>query len=287
MRIKIGKPFGLALLAILFSASACGGGASADWVELPEHLSGGVVIYGDSRTGHSAHERLMGGMASLVPSAVFHTGDLVGNGTDPDHWEIFNRIASLLPSGTPVYPALGNHEKESELYFDNFELPGNERWYSVDDIEGFNFIVLDTESALSVASSQYQWLQSELASSVSSTEYTIVTFHYPLYSTGKHGSDEKHIGADLVPLFEEYGVDAVFNGHDHDYERSTVNGIRYIVSGGGGAPLRDQTGTSTYSELFVKTYHFSVLYFDGEGKLNVEVWDDKVQLIDRFEINNR
>jgi 3',5'-cyclic AMP phosphodiesterase CpdA len=287
LRIGYAKFLTAALLAVLFSASACGGGSSADWADLPEHLSGGVVVYGDSRTGHSMHEWLMEGMASIAPEAVFHTGDLVNNGLIADQWITFNNIASQLPSGTPFYPALGNHEYESQYYFDNFDLPGNERWYSIDDIDGYNFIVLDTESALSVASSQYQWLQSELSSSVSSTDFTIVTFHYPLYSTGQHGSDDKHIAADLLPLFEQYGVDAVFNGHDHDYERSTVNGIRYIVAGGGGAPLRNQAGTSIYSELYVKAYHFCVLYFDGEGKLMVEVWDDKVRMIDRFEINNR
>ncbi len=281
------RSFSAALLAVLLSASQCGGGSSAGWADLPEHLSGGVVIYGDSRSGHSMHEWLMEGMASIAPEAVFHTGDLVNNGRVADQWITFNNIASQLPSGTPIYPALGNHERESSLYFNNFELPGNERWYSIDDIRGFNFIVLDTESALSVASSQYQWLQSELSSSVSSTDFTIVTFHYPLYGTGYHGRDDKHIAADLLPLFEQYGVDAVFNGHDHDYERSTVNGIRFIVSGGGGAPLRNQAGTSTYSELYVKAYHFCVLYFDENDKLLVDVWSDKVKLIDRFEVVNR
>jgi len=292
LRIERGKSFFLAILVVLLFASNCGGGSSSgDWADLPEHLDGGVVIYGDSRTGHSMHEWLMEGMASITPEAVFHTGDLVNDGRVADNWTTFNNIASQLPSGTPIYPALGNHEHESSLYFENFELPGNERWYSVDDIEGVNFIVLDTGSALAAAttaapaSSQYQWLESELSSSVSSTDFTIVTFHYPLYSTGQHGSDEKHIAADLVPLFEQYGVDAVFNGHDHDYERSTVNGIRYIVAGGGGAPLRNQAGSSVYSELYLKSHHFCVLYFNGEGNLIVEVWNDDVELIDRFTID--
>jgi 3',5'-cyclic AMP phosphodiesterase CpdA len=251
LRIKIGKAFIFALLAIFIFASVCGGGSSADWADLPAHLSGGVVIYGDSRTGHSMHSWVMEGIASLTPEAVFHTGDLVNDGRVADNWTTFNNIASQLPSGTPFYPALGNHEHESSLYFDNFELSGNERWYSVNDIEGLKFIVLDTGSALAgatsliEASTQYQWLESELSSSISSTDFTVVTFHYPLYSTGQHGSDDKHIAADLVPLFEQYGVDAVFNGHDHDYERSTVNGIRYIVSGGGRGAL-EKSGWDQY-----------------------------------------
>ena len=293
MRIKIGKVITLAIVTVFLFVSACGGGSSADWADLPAHLSGGVVIYGDSRTGHSMHRWVMEGMASLTPEAVFHTGDLVNDGRVAANWTTFNNIASQLPSGTPFYPALGNHEHESSLYFDNFELPGNERWYSVNDIEGLKFIVLDTGSALAAATSlieastQYQWLESELSSSISSTEFTVVVFHYPLYSTGRHGSDDKDVREYLEPLFQQYGVDAVFNGHDHDYERSTVNGIRYIVAGGGGAPLRNQKSTSPDSELFVKAYHFCVLYFDNNSSLMADVWDDDVELLDRFEIINR
>jgi hypothetical protein len=279
--------FAVVLIVVFLSPLACGGGSSADWADLPDHLSGGVVIYGDSRTGHSMHRWLVEGMASIAPEAVFHTGDLVYNGRSAENWVIFNNIASQLASGTLVYPALGNHEHASALYFDNFDLPGNERWYSIDDIDGYNFIVLDTGSALSATSSQHQWLQSELSSSVSSTDFTIVTFHYPLYSTGQHGSDEKDIAAEITPLFEQYGVDAVFNGHDHDYERSTVNGIRYIVAGGGGAPLRDQAGASPHSELYVKAHHFCILYFDETDRLMVEVWNDSVEMIDSFEVINR
>ncbi|MGD8353145.1 MAG: metallophosphoesterase [Pseudomonadota bacterium] len=283
----------LMLLTVLFSVSSCGDGAPGDWADLPGYLDGGIVVYGDSRTGHREHRWLVEGMATLGPEAVFHTGDLVTDGRLADNWITFNDIASQLPSGTPIYPALGNHEHESELYFDNFELPGNERWYAVDDLPGVKFIVLDSGSDLSSAtnadpaSEQYAWLESELKSSVSDTVYTLVAFHYPLYSTGYHGSDEKDLADDLVPLFEQYGVDAVFNGHDHDYERSTVDGIRYIVTGGGGAPLRNQAGTSEYSDVFAKAYHFCVLYFDQEGKLMAEAWSAEVKLIDRFEITNR
>jgi predicted phosphodiesterase len=287
------KTLTTAFLVLLIYAAACGGESSGNWNDLPEYLSGSVIVYGDSRTGHDMHRNIMKGMASLEPEAVFHTGDLVSNGRDPENWVIFNNIASQLPSHTPIYPALGNHEHASSLYFDNFDLPGNERWYSVDDIDGLKFIILDSGSELSPAttltpaSPQYQWLESELSSGVSATDVSIVLFHYPLYSTGYHGSDDKDIRDSLVPLFQKYGVDAVFNGHDHDYERFTINGIRYIVTGGGGAPLRNQRGTSIYSELFVKVHHFCALYFDGGGRLMVEVWSDKAKRIDEFEIQNR
>ena len=282
----------IAFLIVGLSATSCGSSSSStDWSVLPEHLSGGIAVYGDSRSGHSAHENIVEGISTIGPTAVFHTGDLVSDGRMEEQWITFNSIVSQLPSGTPIYPALGNHDEPNDpatLFFDNFELDGNERWYSVDNIDGFNFVILDTESNIAPGSTQYQWLESELSFSVSGTEYTIVTYHYPQYSTGQHGSDEHGTLGHLPALFEQYGVDAVFNGHDHNYERFTVNGIRYIVAGGGGAPLRNQdTGHPDIglSEVYIKSYHFCVLYFDDEQKLTVEVWSHKVQLLDRFFID--
>ena len=58
-------------------------------------------------------------------------------------------------------------------------------------------------------------------------------FHHPLYSSGaSHGSDTA-LRDQLEPLFIKYGVDAVFAGHEHFYERiKPQKGIYYFVSGG-------------------------------------------------------
>jgi 3',5'-cyclic AMP phosphodiesterase CpdA len=193
----------------LLSATSCATTSSVtDWSVLPEPLSGGIAVYGDSRSGHSAHENILEGISTIRPTAVFHTGDLVSDGRVEEQWVTFNNIVSQLPSGTPFYPALGNHDEPNDpatLFFDNFELPGNERWYSVDIIDGFNFVILDTESNIAPGSTQYQWLESELSSSVSGTDYTIVTYHYPQYSTGQHGSDEHGTLGHLPAMFEQYG----------------------------------------------------------------------------------
>ncbi|MFV2081354.1 MAG: metallophosphoesterase [bacterium] len=278
------RKFWAALLVLIVTlvTTVCGS-SSADWSELPAYLNGGIVVYGDSRTGHSAHAWIMEGIATIKPSAVFHTGDLVGNGNDPDDWKTFNRIASKLPPGTPIYPALGNHEKESPLYFNNFTLPGNERWYSV-EISGIHLAILDTGTDLSPGSTQYQWLENDLSTIGPGINFIAVVFHYPPYSTGKHGEDEKGLRSKIVPLFEQYGVDLVFNGHDHNYERLLINGVQYIVTGGGGAPLRSQARTSPGSLIYKKVHHFVVIYFTGNSNLSVDVWDWTVNLIDQFEV---
>jgi len=242
-----------------------------------------IVVYGDSRTGHSIHQQIVDAIVALNPIAVFHTGDLVENGLNPDHWAVFNSIVSELVETAEFYPALGNHELDSQLFFDNFDLPNNERWYSV-DINNIHFIVLDSNSPTDDGSEQYEWLQADLYNIADETGFIIVVLHHPPFSTGPHVEDEKGLRQSIVPLLEQYGVEAVFAGHDHTYERSVYNDIFYIVTGGGGAPLYDQARTSPYSQLYVKAYHFCTIS-TSDGQLTVSVFDVNSSLIDQFVID--
>lgn len=241
-----------------------------------------IVVYGDSRTGHDIHEKVVGAILEFEPIAVFHTGDLVDDGTDADQWETFNEITSDLLEITDFYPALGNHERNSDLYYSSFELPGNEQWYSV-DVNNIHFIILDSDVDLSIDSEQYEWLGVDIKGITDDIEFIVAIFHHPPFSTGPHEEDEKGLRESIVPLFEEYEVDIVFSGHDHSYERSLYNGIYYIVAGGGGAPLYDQERTSAVSQKFLKSYNFCVIEVE-EDKLNIDVYDEESVLIDTFEV---
>ena len=194
-----------------------------------------LVVYGDSRSGHQAHRAVVSGIMTVNPSAVYHTGDLVNDGRLEADWDTFNLITAPIREAFDFYPALGNHEHDDSLYYNNFELPGNERWYSVTE-DNIHFIILDSNSPSHDSSEQYLWLENHLMTLGDSISFTAAVFHHPPYSTGPHVEDEKNLRDTFVPLFEKYGVDIVFNGHDHCYERSFVNGIYYIVAGGGGAP---------------------------------------------------
>ncbi len=75
----------------------------------------------------------------------------------------------------------------------------------------------------------------------------------------------------------------VFNGHEHNYERSLVNSVYYIVSGGGGAPLYGMKYSNPYSQVFVKAYHFCRLSL-ANNRLDVEVISKDGELIDLFSV---
>jgi len=271
-----------ALLGLLFLAAFSLG----CWV--PSRPAGDfrpVVVYGDTRSGHEAHRKVLAAVLKVHPAAVFHTGDLVEDGLVPAEWDTFNAIVSPLLEQSPLFPAIGNHERNSELYFDNFELPNNEEWYSVEQ-EGIHFIVLNSCSGIGKDSEQFQWLERDLAEAGGKEDFIVVVLHHPPYSTGPHDEDEKGLRETVVPMFEKWGVSVVFSGHDHTYERSVVNGIYYVVTGGGGAPLYDQARESPWSQVFAKKHHFCVLSRDSR-RLLVEAFDPDFRVIDRFGVARR
>ncbi len=241
-----------------------------------------ILVYGDTRTGHTVHQALVDSMVPLKPAAVFHTGDLVDDGTIPDRWVTFNTITAALRAETDYFPALGNHERQSQLFFDNFDLPNNEQWYSVER-NNTHFILLNSCVDMGPTSEQYQWLMADLNGIDSAITFRVVVFHQPLHSTGRHGGADT-LAQLLAPIFEQHHVDIVFNGHDHDYERSLCDGIYYVVAGGGGAPLYDQAGADPCSQLYLKTHHFCKLSMLGK-RLVVKAYDLTGAKIDEFEIH--
>jgi hypothetical protein len=100
---------------------------------------------------------------------------------------------------------------------------------------------------------QTLWLLHELRTR--SEPFAIVFFHHPLYSSGEEHGNTTLLQKLWAPVFEHFHVDIVFNGHDHDYERSLVNGVTYIVTGGGGAPLTN-VGHSPWTIYSEKTFHY-------------------------------
>ncbi len=227
----------------------------------PTQTAFSFVAFGDTRTDHAAHSRVVSSILSLAPDLVLHTGDMVENGQEASQWTTFFDIERDLMRQAPFYGVLGNHEHSSPLYFEAFHLPGNEHWYSF-DYANAHFIGLEIVHSASYApgSEQMLWLQNDLAQT--RQRWKVVFFHIPPFSSGAHGSDLQ-VRAALEPLFVQYGVDLVFNGHDHDYERSLAKGIIYIVSGGGGAPLYTKVNSNPASVYFTSTYHSVLVTVTG------------------------
>lgn len=267
-----------------------------------------VIVLGDVRSLPQRWHKVSQRVFRQEQEALFviGTGDYPSDGRKYDQWrkQFFEPARNLLAS-KPMWPAIGNHEAtrrhddltrpEASRYFSLFELPGNERWYRV-DYHLMTLLVLDSNSRLSPEHEQYKWLRQQLRTE--RKRFTLVAFHHAPFSSGPHAAihpdaTPKEWPIDqgrrfLVPLFEMYGVDLVLNGHDHIYERSEKNGIPYIVTGGGGAPLyKINSAPNPYQVVAKSTNHYVRLNIAKQG-IDLNAIDSTGAVIDsvRFAPNS-
>lgn len=139
-----------------------------------------------------------------------------------------NVYRPLLNDGVKFYASLGNHDESNQRFYEHFNMNGQE-YYRIEK-GGVSFYALNSTY---MDKRQIDWLEAEL--SKDTAKWKIAFFHHPPYSSGKrHGSSED-IRAIVEPIFLKHGVDVVFTGHEHFYERlKPQKGIYYFVTGAGG-----------------------------------------------------
>lgn len=212
------------------------------------------IAFGDTRSDSVAHQSVINRMLDY-PSVLFiHAGDLVNDGNNETDWRIYFNVEDTLIRDHHLVPVIGNHESPFWPYDTLFLLPDSEAHYSI-EYGNVHYTILNTE--MDLYGNQRAWLIDDLtsASNDSVIDWIFVGFHRPPYSSGNHGS-QIDVRDAWCSLFEQYDVDIVFNGHDHDYERTIpINGVVYVVTGGGGAPLH-YVGTSAWTAYSESTYHF-------------------------------
>jgi 3',5'-cyclic AMP phosphodiesterase CpdA len=239
------------------------------------------AIIGDSGTGDSAQyrvaEQLIAARATFPYEFVLMLGDNLYYGSgEKDYQKKFEApYKPLLDSGLKFYATLGNHDNTNEKFYKPFNMNG-ERFYTFRPKPGVRFFSLDSNY---MDKSQTDWLEKELAASGS--DWKIAFFHHPLYSSGgTHGSDTK-LRDQLEPVFLKYGVDAVFSGHEHFYERiKPQKGIYYFVSGGAGKVRKGDVGkTNLTAKAFDTGYHFMLVEL-AKDTLNFQVVTDQGKIVD-------
>jgi len=249
------------VIALALLVGAVGAPAAQD-VSLPNQPDSlKFAIIGDSGTGSSSQykvaEQLIAARAKFPYEFVLMMGDNLYSGNGPkDYQKKFEEpYKALLDSGLKFYAALGNHDNTDERNYKPFNM-GGQRYYTFKPKNGVRVFALDSNY---MDQPQLQWLEKELTASGS--DWKIAFFHHPLYSSGgTHGSDFQ-LRAQLEPMFLKHGVDAVFSGHEHFYERiKPQKGIYYFTSGGA-AKLRDGDvkKTDLTAKSFDAGYHFMLI----------------------------
>jgi hypothetical protein len=197
-----------------------------------------------------------------------HAGD-VNQGVGEEYDDIFYTGYKDILKNTSIFTSIGNHDNyhdNAQTYLNSFNLPHNnpdstERYYSF-NYGHAHFIALDTNIPYYPGTAQYEWLQQDLASEMrSQTMWTFVYFHHPPWSEGWPGYPGEISAREyLVPLFEQYHVDMVFNGHTHDYERGLLNGVYYIITGAGGCSLEPGEQYYDHDHVTVRVCEFHFTY---------------------------
>jgi hypothetical protein len=195
------------------------------------------AVIGDSGTGSKSQFDIGALMARARSVFAFEfvimVGDnIYGSERPQDFVRKFEKpYEGLLSAKVPFYASLGNHDDPTQRYYRPFNMNG-ERFYTFRKGDA-RFFALDSNY---MDQPQIKWLEAQLSSS--GERWKVAYFHHPLYSSGgRHGS-ETDLRALIEPLLIRYGVDIVFAGHEHFYERiKPQNGI-YHFTVGGSAKLR-------------------------------------------------
>jgi hypothetical protein len=193
------------------------------------------AVLGDFGTGSKQQYELAAQMATLHKGFKYELVALVGDNLyGSQKAQDFKKkfeipYKPLLDGGVKFYASLGNHDKREQRLYPQFNMDGK-LYYSFTPKPNVSFFALDSGYPVP---EQIRWLEKELTAS--SSDWKIVFFHHPLYSSGdRHGSDVG-LRAVLEPLFLKHNVSVVLNGHDHFYERmKPQKGIVYFVAGSGG-----------------------------------------------------
>ena len=206
-----------------------------------EIVNEGIIPYLKTEYGEALPENL---------ALVMVPGDLVENGTKYEQWknDFFDPAQNLFAE-VPVYPVLGNHEKNSSYYFKYFSLPKNgtpayaEHWW-YKDYGNTRIIGLNSNEGYRDIDAQYTWLEEVLAEAAKNEDidFVFAQLHHPhkseLWIPGEEASSGK-----VVKLLEDFSTKTGkpslhFFGHTHGYSRGQSKDHKHLwvnVASAGGA----------------------------------------------------
>jgi predicted phosphodiesterase len=165
----------------------------------------------------------------------------------------------LLDAGVKFYASLGNHDAATQKTYKPFNM-GGQQYYTFKK-GNVQFFVLDSNY---MSPQQVTWLTNALRNSTA--DWKICYFHHPLYSSAKFHGPSVELRQILEPLFVEYGVQVVFSGHDHVYERiKPQNGVYYFVEGAAGELRKgDLKKTATTAAGYDQDQSFLIVEISGD-----------------------
>lgn len=286
--------------------------AWSEWYQLRlpdmQHRPLSFLYFGDAQNEiKSLWSRVIREAFRTAPQIDFmlHAGDLIHNYDNDAEWGEWFYAGNFLHAMVPSLATPGNHEyhhgRLSPQWQPQFNLPQNgpaglkETCYAVNysDLKVISLDAVQIDHVLGRRKRQLEWLDSVLTNDP--RKWTVVTLHYPVFSTAE-GRDNEKLRERLKPLLDKHHVDLVLQGHDHSYGRGRVgnvptgatysdrtSGTMYVVSVSG--PKMYELSASPWMERRAgNTQLFQVIHIDGDV-LSYEAFTATGTLYDAFELH--
>ncbi|MHA1293194.1 MAG: metallophosphoesterase [Promethearchaeota archaeon] len=253
-------------------------------------------IVGDTRPdffGFSRFSKLMDMIIDEEPNFVVDVGDIVMGPCFSWQWDrFFYEIRKCADIGAAFMNCMGNHEW-NEWTLDGFEDKGQtyKYWMNYPHEEtyyAFNYsnaaFIFINDNPGDIDETQKEAVRRWLAAANRSSEidWIIVYGHYPIYyGNGKN----TRVGDAFEQMFIDYNIDMFIAGHNHHYARSEVNGIVYIISGGGGSELDLELNNPEFIDKSAITFHYCTIEINGD-KLKFEAISHNGIKFDELELES-
>ena len=221
------------------------------------------LVYGDSRTDAIKQASVVRAMQGETSDFLIYTGDFVDDGASPANWQVFFDVEEGLIKDHCLYAAVGNHELTeggAGSFLRYFGTEHAQKDHRLDDTIRWSmvrFFFINGWGSLASGPDR-DWLDKALsdADAEPGIVWRFLVVHHGPYSSSLHGNNEKFQTGELLPLLTKHKIDMVISGHDHVYERGNEGLLRYVVSGGGGAPLYPVNDPLPQTRKAVSDYHY-------------------------------
>jgi hypothetical protein len=229
------------------------------------------AAYGDCRHNEDMHGRIVRSLLAATPEFVLVTGDMVDHAEDPALWARWGETTRELRSRGGYYCAAGNHDLGAGDLFQ--KALGLKRLY-YDHREGdIHLFVLDSNQNFT-DSEQMEWLRK--AATESDAKHKIAVFHHPPFMIDDHrGGEALLLRPHIHPVLVSLKFCAAFCGHQHAFYTTLRDGVRYVVTAGGGAPLWKLNPSLGQKEDRYREFHHFVGFFKTGTRIEGHVYSPR------------
>jgi acid phosphatase type 7 len=208
----------------------------------------------------------------------------------------------------PVVAVIGNHEvrggyggkvpDDAPYFYGLFSLPQDRAFYALDFGKYLSLIALDSGHTNPVTGEQTTWLEKALEARAEQ-RFVFPCYHFPAYGTTKAPEGKQPIDSaravvireNWVPLFDRFGVTAVFENDHHNYKRThplrndrreDENGIVYLGDGAWGVRTRTvpAPGEAWWLARAEPRNHFWIVDLDPDSPVRVRAMDPTGEVFD-------